>query len=197
MTSALPVALGDGFQHLPPALRAFHAGVGGASYGGTVTVQYGNSLLRLLSRLVGFPGPMHNRPMRMSIVTQGDHERWQRDFDGHILVSELRLLPGGAGVAERFGPIEVRMQPRVVEGGLDMPVTGIRMFGIPLPRWMIGPSGGQERASLEGGLTFCVFAHAVGIGPVIRYEGALAPVANAAHPDMPAVQEPTRHANLF
>lgn len=112
--------------------------------------------------------------MRMSITAHADHEQWQRDFDGHVLTSKLRVLPDGCCVAERIGPIEVRMRPRVVEGGLDMPMVGLRVFGLPLPRLLLGSSGGQERATRDGAIRFSVVARAWGIGLVISYEGVLA-----------------------
>lgn len=173
MTSALQSVLGDAFLKLSPTLRQFHSGVGRANYHGTVTVRHGNGLFHMLCRFAGFPGPMQDRPMRMSITAQDNHELWQRDFDGHVLVSRLRALPDGFSVGERLGPIEVRMRPQVDDGGLYMTVTEVRFLGGPAPRWILGPSGGQERSAPDGAPSFSVSARAKGAGLVIHYEGAL------------------------
>ncbi|MEM6372744.1 MAG: DUF4166 domain-containing protein [Pseudomonadota bacterium] len=175
MTSPLRDVLGADFMQLPPIIREFHGAEPSVGFVSTVSVRYGNAVLQILSRWVGFPGSMRNAAMQMSIAAQSDHEEWQRDFGGHILVSRLRALPDGRHVAERFGPVEVRMRPEVAQGGLDMPVVGLRVFGLPVPSAFIGPSGGTERVTREGALAFEVTARAPLIGLVISYAGTLAP----------------------
>ncbi|WP_299204753.1 DUF4166 domain-containing protein [uncultured Tateyamaria sp.] len=164
--------LGDRARDLPAALLAFHRGECDAAYIGTVTVRQGNALVRLLCRLGDFPAPMTKRPMRMSIACGSKGERWNRDFDGHILSSTMRQV-SPIKVAERFGPFDVHMCPSVTQAGLNMPVTGIRMFGVPLARRLFRGSGGREAVDKDGQITFHVSSRVMGLGCVIDYNGTL------------------------
>ncbi|MEO1363253.1 MAG: DUF4166 domain-containing protein [Pseudomonadota bacterium] len=165
--------LGEAFERLPPALQRFHAGTATATYSGTVTVRHGNWLARLMCRLGGFPPTSVDRPMRMSITVSPDGEHWHRDFDGHVLASLVRQT-GATQVSEKFGLFDVTMSPQVSETGLDMPVTQIRVLGIPVPRMLLGTSGGAERVTSDGQVSFNVTSRMWGLGLIISYAGTLA-----------------------
>ncbi|MEO0667341.1 MAG: DUF4166 domain-containing protein [Pseudomonadota bacterium] len=165
--------LGDAFERLPPALQRFHAGTATATYSGTVTVRHGNWLARLMCRLGGFPPTSVDRPMRMSITVSPDGEHWHRDFDGHVLASLVRQT-GATQVSEKFGLFDVTMSPQVSETGLDMPVTQIRVLGIPVPKMLLDTSGGAERVTSDGQVSFNVTSRMWGLGLIISYAGTLA-----------------------
>ena len=111
--------------------------------------------------------------MRMSITVSPDGEHWHRDFDGHVLASLVRQT-GAAHVSEKFGLFDVTMSPQVSETGLDMPVTQIRVLGIPVPRMLLGTSGGAERVTSDGQVSFNVTSRMRGLGLIISYAGTLA-----------------------
>ncbi len=173
LTAVLKSVVGPEFDRLPRELQAFHSASAGQAYIGTVTVRHGNWLAGLLSRIGGFPRALDNAPMRMSIKGTADGERWTRAFDGHVLCSTLRKS-GDAHVTESFGMFSVTMCPVASETGLDMPVTGIRVLGVPVPSVFLGPSGGQETITADGSIQFCVASRIRGLGLLIEYKGTLA-----------------------
>ncbi|GGX53090.1 hypothetical protein GCM10007385_21420 [Tateyamaria omphalii] len=122
----------------------------------------------------GFPAPMANRPMRMSITSDAKGEQWHRDFDGHTLSSTVRQV-SPTDVAERFGPFDVHMRPSVTEDGLEMPVSGIHLLGIPMPAFLFRGSGGRETVDKTGQITFYVSSRVWWLGCVIDYSGTLVP----------------------
>lgn len=111
--------------------------------------------------------------MRMSITVLEDGEHWDRDFDGHVLTSLVRQT-GAAQVSEKFGLFDVTMSPQVSETGLDLPVTQIRVLGIPMPKTLLGSSGGAERVTSDGHISFNVTSRMWGLGLIISYAGTLA-----------------------
>ena len=87
--------------------------------------------------------------MHMTITVTPEGEEWRRDFDGHVLSSVVRRIAENQ-VAERFGIFDVRMRPHASTEGLDMPVIGISILGIPVPNFLVTRSGGTERVTEDG-----------------------------------------------
>jgi len=172
---ALATALGPEFDRLPEPLRRFHGGAEGRVYLGRVTVEGGGALARLLCRIGGLPRPGYDMPFRMRIYEDAaGWEVWDRDFDGHSMISRLRP-DGPAHVREYLGPLRVQMRPTRTEAGLEMPITGLRFLCIPLPLALLRDGGGRETVLPDGRIAFSVSGHGAGIGLLIRYTGTLAP----------------------
>lgn len=170
--SALYAVLREVVRDLPAPLRAFHASDTGAVWTGTVTVEQGGAIARLLCRAGGFPPAGAGQKMRMSITADGDGEIWHREFSGHVMRTRVRQLDE-TQIAERLGPFEVRMRPHIEDGALRMPVTGLRVLGIPLPAALLGGSGGREEVTADGRIAFHVRSRLIGLGPLITYHGTL------------------------
>jgi hypothetical protein len=72
---------------------------------------------------------------------------------------------------ERLGPVSMSFQLLARAGGIDWVLRRVAFLGCPLPvRWFRVVSRSEARADCYH---FAVEAELVGVGPVIRYEGAL------------------------
>ena len=144
-------ALGAAFFNLPAPVRQLHAVRGSARYAGIASVERGrNPLARLCARIGGLPGSMREVPVTVEFTADARGETWRRDFAGTRMTSRLAFK------------------------------DGLRLFGVlPLPaRWFRGVRC-CERGD-EGRYQFTVEARLPLVGHVIRYEGWLAPVDDAA-----------------
>ncbi|WP_238367036.1 DUF4166 domain-containing protein [Mesobacterium pallidum] len=164
--------LGDPFAHacaargvaMPPVLRDFHGAPG--IWAGQAEVTHGRGpLVRLAPRLGGFPPP-GTCAVRVDTAPHG----WTRDFGGHLTRSRLSFDAETGEIVERFGPFAIRMTPQASPDGIDLAITGLRLFGLPLPR---PRSATRERAETATRLRFDVSATAPVLGLIIRYKGWL------------------------
>ncbi len=171
-------ALGPAFDRLPPVVRRFHDVTARHEWRGEAEVLRGTGLLaRLIAAAMGFP-PAGRVPLTLVLERAGEGESagesWTRDFGGHVLRS--RLSPAGQGrVTERFGPSAVLLEPRVADGGLDLPSPGARLLGIPVPRLLAPVSESIEREA-DGRFLFDVKGTVPLAGLVVHYRGWLEPV---------------------
>ena len=162
-------AIGD--QH--PARQAFHDVTDEVLYTGQVTVSHGHALSRAVARAGGMPGRSGTMPFQFRATRDGDHEIWERSFDGHITRS-LQWLHAPGIVAERVGTSEFLMHPMAQGAQLHIPITRIRGFGLPVPQAMVVQCDGVEGVADDGAITFDVQAKMRGIGLIIRYQGKMA-----------------------
>jgi len=130
--------LGADFARLPVPVKALHDNPGRVVACGRCRVERGgNPLARLLAALFGFPPAGDDVPLRVQITAEGAGERWERNFAGHRLASLQSEVPGRPGwLYERFGPGHFTIDPRPSERGLSFALTGARLFGLALPRWL-------------------------------------------------------------
>ena len=176
---------GDPFWHVihqqrldvPAVVLALHAGEGTRNYSGFADITRGESLLaRLTLWLTGFPPAGRQVPTRLTISTWEGNSEWLRDFGGHSTLSRLSLAPAGEQVIERFGPVRLELSLRAAEGQLYFSVTGLRVFGVTIPRPLLPVSDTRETAGEDGCFQFDVSAHAPFMGLLIHYRGILRPV---------------------
>lgn len=164
-------ALGQAFDALPPALQRFHDGTT-RDWTGEADVETGSAPARLAVRLAGFPARGGHVDLRLRVACDGARETWIRHFGDHQTRSVQWLHAPGI-IAERVGQVTLLMRPAVDGGALRLPVVGVRALGAPMPRSLLRASGGVERAAEGGSVLFDVSAVALGLGPLIRYRGAL------------------------
>lgn len=167
-----PTAMGPAFHDLPEALQRFHSVEG--RYTGRVTVSHGNALSRGVAWAGGMPGTSGDMPFSFRLTHTPDGEVWERSFGGHITRSTQWLHAPGI-VAEKVGSSVFLMKPQVRDGGLFIPIIGIRGFGLPIPQSLVASCDGMERVRDDGAITFDVHATLKGLGLVIRYQGAMTP----------------------
>jgi len=168
--------LGADFACLPAPVKALHDNPGRVVASGRCRVERGgNPLARLLAALFGFPPAGDEVPLRVEITAEGTGERWQRDFAGHRFASlqgEVRGRPGW--LYERFGPGQFTIDPRPSERGLSFALTGARLFGLTLPRWL-WPAVVGDATAPDGAYRFEVSIALPLIGLLVRYQGNLVP----------------------
>lgn len=170
-----PRAMGHAFSDLPEPLQAFHSVDHTVFYKGQVTVTHGNALARLIAKSGGMPGKSGEMPFSFRATRDGLKEIWERNFDGHMTRS-LQWIKADGVVAERVGTSEFLMEPRVDGDTLRIPITGLRAFGLSLPRGVLSSCEGVEGVTEEGQITFDVHCKARGLGLIIRYQGVLSRV---------------------
>lgn len=175
MTALYRRLLGDRFEELPGAVRALHDVSGPVTWCGIADVTRGtNVAARMLATLFGLPCEGRGQALTVTFAPDGLAEIWTRDFAGRRFVS--RQWACGALVCERIGPVVLRMMPCVDRTGLGLVMAGGRLLGLPLPRWLL-PRIHTREFDDAGRYRFEVEASLPGIGRLVRYEGALAPLA--------------------
>lgn len=162
------------FFNLPDPVRALHSVRGRARYAGRVRVERGrNPLARVCAAVAGLPPAMDDAPLQVEFVAEDGTETWSRDFGGHPMVSRLRCRKGM--LEERLGPLRFRFALHVADGALYWRAVGMRVLGIvPLPAWLLARVRCREREH-EGRYAFRGEVALPLLGPLIRYEGWLAP----------------------
>ena len=171
-------ALGAAFFNLPPSLRQLHGVRGSARYAGIASIEGGsNPLARLCARIAGLPTPRQDVPTTVEFVVDARGETWRRDFGGARMQSRLRFKAGL--LRERLGPLQFRYVLHAGDGAIWWQVVGVRAFGLlPLPSgWFAGVQCREREHA--GRYEFLVDAALPLLGPVIRYEGWLAPMVEA------------------
>lgn len=162
------------FFNLPDTLRALHSIRGSGEYAGTVSIERGeHPLSRLCGAIARLPPAMHESPLRVEFRADARAETWKRDFFGHSLSSRLHCRDGL--LCERMGPLQLRFALHTADGAIYWNCVGARLFGLlPLPSALFARIQCREREH-EGRYEFRVEAALPLAGPLIRYEGWLAP----------------------
>ena len=121
---------------------------------------------------------MQDVPITVEFTADARGETWRRDFAGTRMQSRLAFKDGL--LHERIGPLQFRHALLANAGAIWWRVAGVRLFGLlPLPaRWFRGVRC-CERGD-EARYRFDVEARLPLVGQVIRYEGWLLPVDDAA-----------------
>jgi hypothetical protein len=163
--------IGERFDALPRGLRAIHEGELPRSFSGTCRVDRGSGWLsRLCGSLARLPPAADSVPVRVSIRAFEGGERWDRDFGGCAMRSELRERAGE--LEERVGAAVLRFALEPGPGSIRWRLTGARALGIPLPlAWFRGV---QAIESMEQGrYRFDVRAEFLPAGLLVHYRGSL------------------------
>lgn len=170
-------ALGAAYYSLAPSVRRLHGIRGQMRYVGVANIERGRGpLARLCARVAGLPDEARDAPTRVDFTADAQRETWRRDFGGRNMASELRYRDGL--LCERLGPLDFRYMLHAREGTLWWQVAGVRLYGLPLPVGLFDGVRCRER-EFEGRYEFLVEAQLPVIGRIIRYEGWLAPEADA------------------
>lgn len=166
--------LGQDFDALPASVRALHAQPAAHGYAGRVTVTRGRGLLaRACGVAAGLPPAMVDAPLTVVFRADGRGERWQRAFAGTRMHS--RLWRGRHGLEEQLGLVRFGFALHVADDALHWRVARVRLLGLlPLPRAWFGQVVCREWEA-DGRYAFRAEAALPLLGPLIRYEGWLAP----------------------
>jgi hypothetical protein len=171
-------AMGPAFERLPPAVRAIHEVCGDAGAAGEGMVERGIGWpARLIGAIMRFP-PSGRYPVHVAFAERNGVERWTRDFGRHVFASEFSAR--GDLVMERFGPIRFDFALPSDEKGLTMELRRWSIFHIPLPLFLAPRIAAREWQEENGRFGFDVRVSMPLIGPVVRYAGWLALLAEPA-----------------
>ncbi|MEM9589951.1 MAG: DUF4166 domain-containing protein [Pseudomonadota bacterium] len=127
--------VGEALSDLSPPVVAIHDVGDGKTWHGAATVEVGRSLLaRLVSAVVGFPPTATSVPLTVEMAPYGDGERWVRKYGDAPLVSYIIPGPTPGMIEETMSGVTVCLRLDTEDGGLRHVPTGVRLFGVPLPR---------------------------------------------------------------
>ena len=163
--------LGPSFDGLPTELRAFHDVTANRRYSGQCMIEGAQTGLgRVAARMLGMPRSGEGA-MSFEIRATPEGETWQRNFPGTVTVSRLRFADGR--LLESMGPAQMRFDVDEASGTrLSIALKGVRILGIPMPRFLLPQVRAVETAS-PGKLHFDIAASWPIVGRIIAYRGYL------------------------
>lgn len=162
--------MGQAYDALPQPMHDMHDVFGDAGAAGKATVTRGRSRLAgLIADIVRFPLP-GEYDLHVSFEEEGGVERWTRDFDGHVFVSELSQ--SGRHLVERFGPMRFYFDLPSDEDGLTMIMRKWSVLHMPMPLFLAPKSVAREWADGDD-FFFDVPVALPLIGDLVHYRGWL------------------------
>lgn len=165
--------LDEGFDRLPEVTRRLHRGRPAViAEGEAVVAPAENFVARFIARRVGVPGEEGRLPVRVVIESRDGREHWTRFFADKPMRSVMSAAPGGL-IEERFGAVAMRMRLVPRGDGLDMQLVSGRLWGVPLPGFLLPRIKGEERVDEAGRHRFEVEIVLPLFGRLIAYRGYL------------------------
>lgn len=165
--------LGDGWEQLPPQIRALHDGDGVAR--GVASVERGSGVLAsIAATIMGFPKAGTDVPVEVAFSTANGHETWTRRFGGKpfsSVQSEGRGRWAGL-IRERFGPMSIGIAFAIEGERLRLVVRRWSAFGVTLPNFL-APGGDTFESVEDGRFHFHVEIGFRWTGLIVRYAGWL------------------------
>ncbi len=165
--------MGEGFDRLPEVTRRLHRGRPAVIAIGEAEVMPATGMLgRLVARAFGLPRAAGKVPVRVVIESRDGREHWTRFFGANPMRSTMSAAPGNL-IEEQFGPFSLRMRLVVKPGGLDMERVSGRLWGIPLPGFLLPQVRASERVDEYRRHAFDVEIVAPLAGRLVAYKGWL------------------------
>jgi len=163
--------MGEAFDRLPEVTRRLHRGRPAIiAIGEAEVTPAANPLGRLAA--CGLPQVSGRQPVRVIIESRDGREHWTRFFGEKLMRSIMSAAPGGL-VEEAFGPFSLRMRLVVKPGGLDMERVSGRLWGVPLPGFLLPKVTATERVDDFRRHAFDVEIAAPLLGRLLHYKGWL------------------------
>lgn len=184
--------LGSDFERLPRPIQDLHDVSDSMAAGGQCEIARGSHfLVPLIAGLFRLPPAGRAVPVTVTFRRQAEKEIWHRRFgqaEMKTLQEACPLLPGH--IIERFGPLACRLEIECSQDGLRLLPHGLRLFGLPLPRWLWPRVAAGERVE-AGRFTFDVAIGLPWVGLLVHYSGQLSPKAGSQPCEGP---EPSLHS---
>ena len=111
-------------------------------------------------------------PVRVVIESRDGREHWTRFFADKPMRSVMSAVPKGL-IEEQFGPVAIRMQLAPRGDALDMQRVSGRLWGMPLPGFLLPTIKAEERVDEAGRHRFDVEIRLPLFGRLIAYRGYL------------------------
>lgn len=163
--------MGEAFGRLAPPLRRFHSLGGRQSLLGRVQTQApATRAARWLARCLGAPHQAMDGPIRFDLDAAPGLETWTRHFPQQRMRSQL--CGDGAHLVEQLGAVRLYFTLLEQGGALRMQLDGLRVLGLPCPRWLLPRVHALETGG-DGAVLFDVSAALPGLGTVSAYRGHL------------------------
>ncbi len=165
--------LGEGFDRLPEVTRRLHRGRPAViAEGEAVVAPAENPIARFIAKRFGLPRDEGRVPVRVVIESRDGREHWTRFFADRPMRSVMSAVPDGL-IEERFGPVAIRMRLVPRGDGLDMQRVSGRLWGVPLPGFLLPRITAEERVDEGGRHRFEVEIRLPLLGRLIAYRGYL------------------------
>lgn len=171
MTPLYRRVLGDRFDALPREVKALHNLTGTSMWKGTADVERGsNPLSRLAGWMSGLPPAGPGQALTVTFEPREGREIWTRAF-GTAIFRTVQFEDNGV-LHERAGPATFRFALRATEGALSLRLIAMRVFGIPVPPFLL-PRVATEEREVAGRYRFRVESSLPIAGFLVRYAGSL------------------------
>lgn len=156
-------------------LTAMHGG-GARVFTGTLDLSSGLAG-RLTGWLTGLPCRRGPVATRVEVTQEGGGEMWVRYFGTDTFRTRIDAGRHPGELIERFGPVTLRFRiierPVGDENGIDWTLTGLRLFGIPVPRRLWPRFYARDGIDAAGVYRVDVRVHVPGLGLLIGYRGVM------------------------
>lgn len=187
MPAAVEAWLGEAFHDLHPMLQNLHRS--GGVLLGTVDIRLGKGVACLLgkriARKLGIPPKEGVVPLAVSIFSTREALHWNRTFNEasefSSVFTPVGRYPAGHWV-ESSGPFQLLFGVSIVQGGWEWQPRGGRLYGLPIPAWLLPHTSASKRAD-QGRYQFSVEVTVPLFGKVLAYSGKLA--SNLSYMDSP------------
>ena len=161
--------IGPTFDELTPRLRQFHDARGLIEVRGLFNVTRGESTIgNWLTDCARFPRSQKELPVSLVVEPAAAGEIWHRSFAGTVI--ESRQFEAHGFLAERFGPLVIFLQPRVVAGSLEITDVRATLLGLPLPPFLT-PNVWARGIDNGAGIDIVVRISCSLFGVLVEYEG--------------------------
>lgn len=159
------------FDALPPRVRELHDVTATSRWVGRADVERGRgSAARLIATVLGLPPDGRDQALSVTFEPNDGGEIWTRAFGASVFRS-VQDERGGL-LRERAGPVTFLFALQASGEGLVLILRGVRVFGMPLPRFahprvrtFESERDGRYRFEVEGSLPL--------VGLIVRYAGWL------------------------
>lgn len=178
--------LGRHFDGLAPRIRAFHDSTEPVELRGVFSAARGScSIGNWLTDRSGFP--RSNDALSVSLVVEpgAEREKWRRTFADSIV--ESWQFDAHGCLAERFGPLVMYLQARVVARALEVTDVRSTFFGIPLPPFLT-PRVHALGIDKDAGIEVTVRIACSPFGLLVEYRGIVIPTRTLPGPTDPSAE---------
>jgi Domain of unknown function (DUF4166) len=167
-----PELMGPAYALLAPHLGHFHNAGAPIEVEGHVEVRRGAGWLRnLIADREGFPRAASGVPVHLRVTQEGRREVWHRTF-GRVTLRSEQWAAGGL-LAERLGHVTLHMEPRAVDGHLEITSVRATAFGLPLPPFLSPTVCARGEDTGDGGIRILVRLGVTPLGLLVEYGGVV------------------------
>lgn len=169
---------GRSFHDLPEGWQRFHHVSSTHQFEGFAEVKRGRGLfISLLAKLLDLP-VADRVPVRLTLIKDGEGERWLRLFGSSELNTKLLPAKGEAPFAlyEIYGPFRFCVELHVKDETVEWTLINWWFLGVPLPKMVLPISRTVETVDAQGRYCFDIDLEIPLFGRLIAYRGWLDPV---------------------